>query len=323
MSINKAIQIKSNGGTEVLDYVNVSIGAPKAYEVLVRNTAIGVNFIDTYHRKGVYPTSYPLVLGREGAGVVEAIGDQVTSFKVGDRVAYLSPAAYAELTLVPENMVAKLPSELSFELGAACLLQGLTGLTLVKEAHPVKEGDVILIHAAAGGMGLILTQLSKLYGATVIGTTSSSHKGELAKKAGADYVINYTEEDVVEKVNEYTKGKGVQAVFDGVGKDTFDSSLACCAPLATMVSFGNASGKVPPFDLLRLGAKNLKLMRPTLFSFFNEPGLFKRYALQLFDLVLSDKLKISIYKEYRLSEAHLAHDDLESRKTTGKLLLLP
>ncbi|KAJ9054904.1 hypothetical protein DSO57_1009561 [Entomophthora muscae] len=323
MSTTKAIQIKKNGGVEVLEYVDVPSPVMKGTDVLIRNHAIGVNFIDTYHREGIYPVSLPMVLGREGAGIVEAVGDQVTKFKVGDRVVYLSPGSYAETVAVAETMVSILPLELSFEIGAACLLQGLTGLTMVQEAYSIKKGDTVLIHAAAGGMGLVLTQLSKNYGATVIGTTSSTEKAELAKQVGADFVINYTCEDVYEKVSEYTKGLGVQAVFDGVGKDTFESSLKCCAPLATMISFGNASGKVPPVDILKLGAKNIKLMRTNLFNFFTTPESFHNYAFQLLELVKSKKITISIFKTYLLSDAHLAHSDLEGRKTTGKLVLLP
>ncbi|ORX90364.1 Zn-dependent oxidoreductase [Basidiobolus meristosporus CBS 931.73] len=319
----KAIQIEKTGGIEVLKYTDVPIPKPAKSEILVKNHAIGVNYIDTYHRTGLYALPLPLILGREGAGVVEAIGEGVADFKVGDRVAYLTSAGYAEYGVSTEDKAAKLPDSVDFDLGAAALLQGLTALSFVKEAYKVKPNDWILVHAAAGGAGLLFTQLCKHFGAKVIGTTSTPEKAEIARKAGADHVINYAQEDVVAEVKKLTNGEGVHAVFDGVGKQTFDISLASLRRCGTLVSYGNASGKVDNLDITRLSAGNYLLLRPTLYNYIVTKEEFQPLVKELFDLIGAKKLDIKIFKTYPLENAAQAHQDLEGRKTTGKLLLKP
>ncbi|CAG8535971.1 12684_t:CDS:2, partial [Ambispora leptoticha] len=305
MATMKAIQIQRHGGTEVLEYVDLPRPEVTANNILCRT--------------GLYKVSLPFILGREGAGVVESIGEGVTDFAPGDRVVYMTAHSYAEYTLAPSSYAYKIPSDIEFKEAAAFLLQGLTCWTLATQSYP----DYVLIHAAAGGTGLLLTQLSKLLGAHAIGTTSNAQKAELAKKAGAEYVINYTTENVVEKVNEITNGLGVHVVYDGVGKDTFETSLASARRLGTVVSFGNASGPVPPFSILRLADKNLRLMRTTLMSYLTTKEEFQKYTKELFDLVQERKISLLNIQVYKLSDAKKAHDDLESRKTTGKLILEP
>ncbi|KAK9767002.1 hypothetical protein K7432_003514 [Basidiobolus ranarum] len=319
----KAIQIQKTGGVEVLNYTDVSIPKPSKNELLVKNHAIGVNYIDTYHRTGLYTLPLPLILGREGAGIVEAVGEQVTDFKVGDRVAYVAAGSYAEYGLSQEDKTAKLPESVDYDVGAASLLQGLTALSLAKESYKVKPDDWILVHAAAGGVGLLFTQLCKHFGANVIGTTSTPEKAEIARKAGADHVINYTKDDVVAEVKKITDGKGVHAVFDGVGKQTFDISLASLRRCGTLVSYGNASGKVDNFDISRLSVGNYKLLRPTLFNYIVTKEEFQPLVDELFDLIGNKKLNIKIFQTYPLKDAAQAHQDLEGRKTTGKLILKP
>ncbi|KAG0227485.1 NADPH:quinone reductase [Actinomortierella wolfii] len=325
MSTMRAVQIPHHGDSSVLAVSNIPKPSPRPDEILVKVAAAGVNFIDTYQRSGLYPQQMPFVLGREGAGEIVEVGSSVDDFAVGDRVVFLGPHAYAEYTAVKRDNVAKLPENVSYEKAAASLLQGMTGWSLVRQAYEVKKGDWVLIHAAAGGMGLLLCQMCKLLGANVIGTTSTDAKAALAKKAGADYVVDYSQgyDELIKKVDELTDKKGVHVVFDGVGAATFDVSLKAVRLLGTVISFGNASGAVPPISIMRLAEKNIRLMRTTLFKFITTREDFEALAGEVLKLVSDNKLDINIYKEYRLEDVKQAHDDLESRKTTGKLLLKP
>jgi NADPH2:quinone reductase len=291
----------------------------------VRNTAIGLNFVDTYQRSGLYPMPMPFTLGSEGAGVVEAVGPKVKDLKVGDRVAYSGPiGAYAEVLLRPADRMVKIPGGVDDKTAAAMMLKGLTTQYLLRRTFRVKAGDTILMHAAAGGVGLILCQWAKALGATVIGTVGSEDKVALAKKAGCKHVIVTSKENFVERVKTITKGKGVPVVYDGVGKDTFMGSLDCLSPLGYMVSFGNASGAVPPFNAGILAQKgSLFLTRPTLNTYCAAREDLVKAARDLFAVVKSGKVKISINQTYPLSEAAQAHRDLESRKTTGSTVLIP
>jgi NADPH2:quinone reductase len=304
-----AIRIHETGGPEVMRWEEVEIGQPGAGEVRVRNTAVGVNFIDTYHRSGLYPMPLPTTLGMEGAGVVEAVGPKVKGFKVGDRVAYANPiGSYAEVCLRPVARLVKIPAGVDDRIAAAVMLKGQT----------------ILVHAAAGGVGQILSQWTKHLGATVIGTVGSEEKAALAKKAGCKHVIVTSKEDFVARVKEITKGKGVPVVYDGIGKDTFMGSLDCLSPRGYMVSFGNASGAVTQFNPGLLAAKgSLFLTRPTLYNYTATPEDLAAAARDLFAVVKKKVVKISINQTYPLREAAQAHRDLEARKTTGSTILLP
>jgi NADPH2:quinone reductase len=320
-----AIRIHETGGPEKLQWEEVEAGDPGPGQVRVRNTAIGLNYIDTYHRSGLYPLQLPLTLGSEGAGVVEAVGPKVKGLKVGDRVAYANPiGAYAQVLLRPADKLVKIPAGIDDKVAAAIMLKGMTSWYLCRRTYKVKKGDTILVHAAAGGVGQILCQWAKHLGATVIGTVGSEEKAALAKKAGCKHVIVTSKEKFSERVKAITKGKGVPVVYDGVGKDTFMDSLDCLAPLGLMASFGNASGPVPPFNLGVLAQKgSLFLTRPTLFTYTNRREDLERAARELFAVVKSKAVKISINQTYPLKEAAQAHRDLESRKTTGSTVLLP
>lgn len=320
-----AIRIHETGGPEKLHWEEVEVGDPGPGQVRVRNTAIGLNYIDTYHRSGLYPLQLPLTLGSEGAGVVEAVGPKVKGLKVGDRVAYANPiGAYAQVLLRPADKLVKIPAGIDDKVAAAIMLKGMTSWYLCRRTYKVKKGDTILVHAAAGGVGQILCQWAKHLGATVIGTVGSEEKAALAKKAGCKHVIVTSKEKFSERVKAITKGKGVPVVYDGVGKDTFMDSLDCLAPLGLMASFGNASGPVPPFNLGVLAQKgSLFLTRPTLFTYTNKREDLERAARELFAVVKSKAVKISINQTYPLKEAAQAHRDLESRKTTGSTVLLP
>ena len=320
-----AIRIHETGGPEKLQWEEVEVGDPGPGQVCVRNTAIGLNYIDTYHRSGLYPLQLPLTLGSEGAGVVEAVGPKVKGLKVGDRVAYANPiGAYAQVLLRPADKLVKIPAGIDDKVAAAIMLKGMTSWYLCRRTYKVKKGDTILVHAAAGGVGQILCQWAKHLGATVIGTVGSEEKAALAKKAGCKHVIVTSKEKFSERVKAITKGKGVPVVYDGVGKDTFMDSLDCLAPLGLMASFGNASGPVPPFNLGVLAQKgSLFLTRPTLFTYTNKREDLERAARELFAVVKSKAVKISINQTYPLKEAAQAHRDLESRKTTGSTVLLP
>ncbi|HYK13523.1 MAG TPA: quinone oxidoreductase [Burkholderiales bacterium] len=320
-----AIRMHETGGPEVMRWEEVEVGQPGPGEVRVRNTALGLNFIDTYHRTGLYPMPLPTTLGMEGAGVVEAVGPKVKGFKAGDRVAYANPiGSYAEVCLRPVARLVKIPAGVDDKIAAAIMLKGMTAWYLCKRTFKVGKGQTILVHAAAGGVGQILSQWAKYLGATVIGTVGSEEKAALAKKAGCKHVIVTSKEDFVARVKEITKGKGVPVVYDGVGKDTFMGSLDCLAPRGYMVSFGNASGAVTQFNPGLLAAKgSLFLTRPTLFNYTATPEDLAAAARDLFAVVKKKVVKISINQTYPLREAAQAHRDLEARKTTGSTILLP
>lgn len=327
MTSVKAIRIEKTGGPETMSLKDVELGNPKAGEVTVRAKAIGVNFIDTYHRSGLYPVPLPSGLGMEAAGVVEAVGDGVTHLKKGDRVAYgAGPiGAYAAAHNVSASSAAKIPDGVSDEEAAAMMLKGLTAQFLLRQTFRVEKGQTILWHAAAGGVGLIACQWAKHLGATVIGTTSSGEKAALARAHGCDHVIDYTKEDVAERVKEITGGKKVPVVYDGVGKATFMGSLDSLAPLGLLVSFGNASGPVTDVNLGIFAQKgSLFVTRPTMFHYIaKSPTSFQEMADDLFAVVKSGAVKIEVNQRYSLAEAARAHLDLEGRKTTGASVLIP
>jgi NADPH2:quinone reductase len=320
-----AMRIHENGGPEKLRWEEVQVGAPAEGQLRVRSTAVGLNFIDTYQRSGLYPMPLPFTLGSEGAGVVEAVGPKVKEFKAGDRVAYSGPlGAYAEVLMRPADRVVKIPAGVDDKTAAAMMLKGLTTQYLLRRTYRVKKGDTILMHAAAGGVGQILCQWAKALGATVIGTVGSDEKVALAKKAGCKHVIVTSREKVSVRVKEITKGKGVPVVYDGVGKDTFMDSLDCLAPLGLLASFGNASGAVTQFNPGVLAAKgSLFLTRPTLATYTATRADLVKAAAELFAVVKSGKVKITVNQTYPLRDAAQAHQDLESRKTTGQTVLLP
>lgn len=320
-----AIRIHETGGPEKLKWEEVQVGDPGPGQVRVRNTAIGLNFVDTYQRSGLYTLPLPFILGSEGAGVVEAVGPKVKDLKVGDRVAYSGPiGAYAEVLLRPADRMVKIPAGVDDRTAAAMMLKGLTAQYLIRRTYRVKKGDTILMHAAAGGVGQILCQWARHLGATVIGTVGSEEKAALAKKAGCKHVIVTSKENFVERVKAITKGKGVPVVYDGVGKDTFMGSLDCLRPLGVMVSFGNASGAVTQFNPGILAQKgSLFLTRPTLATYAASREDLVKGARELFAVVKSGKVKISINQTYPLRDAAQAQSDLEARNTTGSTVLLP
>lgn len=320
-----AMRVYEYGGPEKLRWEQVQVGTPGEGQVLVRNTAVGLNFVDTYQRSGLYQIPLPFTPGAEGAGVVEAVGPKVKEFKVGDRVAYSSPiGAYAEVLLRPADRLVKIPAGIDDRTAAAMMLKGLTTQYLIRRTYRVKKGDTILMHAAAGGVGQILCQWARTLGATVIGTVGSDEKAALAKKAGCKHVIVTSREKFVARVKEITQGKGVPVVYDGVGKDTFMDSLDCLAPLGLMASFGNASGAVTQFNPGVLAQKgSLFLTRPTLVTYTASREALLSAARELFAVVKSGKVKIAINQTYPLREAAQAQRDLESRKTTGSTVLIP
>ncbi len=319
------IRIHQHGGPEQMRWEEVAVAEPGPGEVRVRNTAVGLNYIDTYHRSGLYPMPLPLTLGSEGAGVVEAVGPTVKEFKVGDHVAYAQPiGAYAEVLLRPVARLVKIPAGIKDETAAAMMLKGMTAWYLCRRTYRVKKGDTIVVHAAAGGVGQILCQWAKHLGATVIGTVGSDEKVALAKKAGCKHVVVMSREKLSERVKAITKGKGVPVVYDGVGKDTFVESLDCLAPLGLMASFGNASGAVAPVNIGILAQKgSLYLTRPTLVNYTSAREDLLAAARDLFAVVKKGAVKITINQRYPLREAAQAHRDLEARKTTGSTVLLP
>lgn len=325
----KAVQIEKTGGTDVLQYkTDVPVPEVKGDEVLVKNEFIGINYIDTYFRSGVYnPPSFPYILGREGSGTIVAAGPNAPpDLSIGTRVAYMGQYAYAEYTPVTGSYTIPIPDSIETKTAAASLLQALTALTLIRDAHPVQKGEWILVTAAAGGVGLWLCQLLKAVGARTIATASSEEKRQLAKDNGADVVLEYHEDDrdvFVKKVLEITGGQGVHAVFDSVGKATFDSSLAVVRRKGSMVSFGNASGPVTGFALARLSAKNVKLLRPTLFNYIATREELQTAATELWKFIERDGLNVRIHDVYPLSDIVKATKDIEGRKTTGKLVLQP
>jgi NADPH2:quinone reductase len=321
----RAVRAERAGGPEVLQLVEIEPPAAGPGQVLVRHRAIGLNFIDTYQRSGLYPMRWPAVLGQEAAGVVEALGEGVTRFKVGDRVAYSGTGgAYAEFQAVPAARAVALPDAISFETAAAALLKGMTTEFLVRRCHPLQAGETILVHAAAGGVGSLLVQWAKAVGAAVIGTVGSEEKAALARQLGCDHVILYRHEDVAARVKEITGGAGVPVAYDSVGKDTFEATLASLARRGLFVSFGNASGAVPAFEPLRLSrAGSLFLTRPTLYDYIATPAELDESAGALFAMIGSGKLRIEIGQRFRLDEARQAHEALEGRRTIGATVLLP
>jgi NADPH2:quinone reductase len=324
--MSHAIRIHQTGGPEVLRWEEVDVPAPAAGEARVRHHAVGLNFIDTYHRTGLYPLPLPAGIGLEGAGVVEAVGVGVTEVKVGDRVAYAGGpvGAYAEVRNIPAHRLLKLPDSIAFNTAAAMMLQGLTAAYLLRKTYRVQPGDAVLIHAAAGGVGLIACQWAKALGATVIGTVGSEAKAVLAKAHGCDHVINYSTENFTARVREITGGEGVPVVYDGVGKDTFMGSLDSLRPLGMLVTYGNASGPVPPFDLLLLSQKgSLFVTRPTIMHYTAKRADLEALGSELFAVVTSGQVRIEVNQTYALADAAQAHRDLEARKTTGSTILLP
>jgi len=321
----KAIRFEQVGGPEVLQFIDVELPAPGRGIARVKHTAVGVNFIDTYHRTGLYKLPLPSGLGSEAAGVVETVGEGVSNVKPGDRVAYAGAmGAYAEANNVPADRLVKIPAGVSDETAAAAMLKGMTAQYLLKRTYPVKRGETILFHAAAGGVGLIAGQWAKHLGATVIGTVGSDEKVALAKENGSAHVLNTRKEDWVKRVREITGGVGVPVVYDSIGKDTFMGSLDCLQVRGMMVSFGNASGAVPPFEAGILSAKgSLYLTRPTLMSYTRNAKELQETADDLFAVIASAAVKIAIHQRFKLSEARKAHEALHSRNTTGATILIP
>lgn len=321
----KAIRVHKVGGPEVLQWEDVTVGDPGTGEARVRHHAVGLNYTDVYHRIGVYPLSFPCGLGLEAAGVVEAVGPGVTTVKPGDRVAYANPpiGAYCESRIMPVDRLVNLPDEISFEQAAAMMLQGMTVQYLITRTYKVRRGDTVVWHAAAGGVGLIACQWLAALGVTVIGTVGSDEKAKLAAAHGCHYTVNYNRENFLDRVKEITKGAGVPVVYDSVGKDTFERSIECLRPFGMMVSFGNASGLVPPIDFAKVLKGSLFLTRPSLMPYTAKREDLVATAKDLLDIVVSGKVKIEINQRYPLREAAQAHRDLEARKTTGSTILIP
>ena len=321
----KAIQVQKTGGPEALTLVDLPQPTPKPNEAVVKIAAAGVNFIDVYFREGRYPTQVPFVNGQEAAGTVEAVGTEVKSLKPGDRVAYTGVmGAYAEHAAVPADRLVKVPQGITDQQAAAAMLQGMTAHYLIHSSYPLKKGETALIHAAAGGVGLLLVQMAKDLGGQVIATVGSAEKAKLARDAGADHTILYNEQDFEEETRKITGGKGVHVVYDGVGKTTFDKGFNVLRPRGYMVLFGGASGPVAPIDPLKLTQKgSLFLTRPSLANYIASREELEQRATDVLGMIASGKLKLRIEHVYKLAEAQQAHRDLEGRKTTGKLLLIP
>jgi NADPH2:quinone reductase len=323
----KAIRIHETGGPEVLRLEEVAVGEPGAGEARVRHTAVGVNYIDTYHRSGLYKLPLPAGIGVEAAGVVEAVGPGVSLVKPGDRVAYAAsgaPGAYAEARLMPADRLVRVPEGVSDATAAAALLKGMTVWMLVHRVHPVRAGEQVLFHAAAGGVGVLALQWLKAMGARVMATVGSDEKAALARSLGAEEVVVYTREDFAKRAREWTGGEGVPVGYDSVGKDTFERSLDSLRPTGLMVSYGNASGAVPPFELAQLAAKgSLFLTRPTLFTYVARREALEEAARALFDMIATGKVKVKPPRTYALADAARAHRDLQGRVTTGSLVLVP
>lgn len=323
----KAVRIHETGGPEVLRVEDLEVPAPGPGEVRLKQSAIGLNYIDTYHRDGSYPVELPVVIGLEAAGVVTAVGEGAGELlKEGDRVAYASPplGAYAAERVIPADRVVKLPDTIDDRTAAAMMLKGMTVEYLIRRTYPVRAGQTVLFHAASGGVGLIACQWLKHLGVSIIGTVGSAEKGNLAKEHGCTHVINYREENFVERVRELTGGKGVPVVYDGVGKDTFNDSLDCIAPRGMMVNFGAASGPVPPIAPGILAQKgSLYLTRPTIMTYTASRTDLVESAMTLFEVVSSGAVKIEVKQTYPLDEIQQAHRDLEARKTTGSTVILP
>lgn len=325
ISAMKAIQVQKTGGPEVLTLVDLPVPKPKPNEALVRVSASGVNFIDVYFREGRYPSSLPFVDGQEAAGTVAEVGSEVKSLKPGDRVAYTSViGSYAAYAVVPADRLLKVPDKIQDQEAAAAMLQGMTAHYLIYSSYALKKGDTALIHAAAGGVGLLLVQMAKNIGAHVIATAGSEEKAKVARDAGADDAIIYTQQDFEAETKRITDGKGVHVVYDGVGKSTFEKDLNIMRPRGYVILFGGASGPVPPFDPIKLSQKgSLFLTRPTLIHYTSTREELEWRANDVFNMIGSGKLKLRIAHTYKLEDAQQAHRDLEGRKTTGKILLLP
>ncbi|WP_424195035.1 quinone oxidoreductase family protein [Ampullimonas aquatilis] len=324
--MSKAIRLFVHGGPEVMQYVDVEVRAPAPGEALVRHHACGLNYIDVYFRTGLYPLDLPAGLGMEAAGVVEAVGEGVDHVKPGDRIVYATkpPGAYAEQRVMPAESLIRLPDDISFEQGAAMMLQGLTVQYLFRRTFRLQGGETILFHAAAGGVGLIACQWARALGVTMIGTVGSEEKGELAKQMGCTHVINYNTESFVERVREITGGQGVSVVYDSIGKDTFWGSLDCLAPLGMLVSFGNASGPAPAFTMGDLAQRgSLFVTRPSLFNYTTKRSDLENMAGELFGMVESGKVAIEIKQRFALKDVAQAHIALENRKTIGSTILIP
>ncbi len=320
----KTVIIEEFGGSDQLKVVDRDVGEPKAGEVRIAHRAVGLNFIDVYQRTGLYPLELPTALGMEASGVIEAVGEGVTHLKVGDRAAYaaMPPGSYCEARVMPAAQVCPLPDRVSFEEGAAMMLKGLTVQYLFHRTTPIKAGDTVLFHAAAGGVGLIACQWARSEGINLIGTAGTDEKCALALEHGANHCINYNDQDFTAKVRELTDGKGVDVVMDAVGASTFEGSLDSLKPLGMMISFGNASGPVPPFNIGLLGPKgSLKITRPTLFTHIADHATCQDMAAQLFAKVQSGDVKIRIDQSHALHDIRAAHDALEARKTTGSTIL--
>jgi NADPH2:quinone reductase len=323
--LTHAIRIHETGGPEVLRWEEIDLGRPGPGEVRLRQTAVGLNYIDTYHRSGLYPLELPAVLGREAAGVVEEVGAGVAELRPGDRVAYaLHPGAYAEARLMPAARLVRLPDGIDERTAAAAMLKGLTAHYLLRRTHRVEPGETILLHAAAGGVGLIACQWAKRLGATVIGTVGSPEKAAIARAHGCDHTVLYDREDVVARVRELTGGRGVGVVYDSVGRATLEASLDCLAPCGLLVSFGQSSGPVPPLNLGLLAQKgSLFVTRPTLATFIAEREDLLAASAELFDAIREGGLRVEIGQTYPLRDASRAHRDLEARRTRGSTLLVP
>ncbi len=319
-----AIRVHAFGGPEVMHWEEVQIGDPGPGQAKVKQYAAGVNYIDVYHRTGLYPVGLPFTPGSEGAGQVVAVGEGVTEVAAGDRVAYAGPiGGYAEQRLIPADRLVKLPPDISYETAAAMMLQGMTARYLIKQTYPVNKESVILWHAAAGGVGLIACQWASYIGAATIGTVGSEEKAKLAKENGCTHVINYRTEDFVSRVGEITRGKGVDVAYDSVGKDTFPKTLDCIKPRGLWVSFGNSSGPVPPFEMGILAQKgSLYATRPTLATYIASREALVETTNDVMDMVRLGRVKIRVTKTYRMADAAQAHRDLESRATTGSVVLL-
>ena len=322
----KSIIFKKNGGPEVLELSDVKINSPSKNEIRIKNIAIGLNYIDTYHRSGLYPVKLPSGIGMEGAGIVEEIGSDVKDFNKGDNVAYASPplGSYSEERNIPEKIAVKIPNGISHKIAASIMTKGLTTYYLLNKTYKVSARETILFHAAAGGVGQIFTQWAKSLGCKIIGTVGSDEKIEIAKKNGCDIVINYKKEDFDKKILELTNNKGVDVVYDGVGKDTFKKSLNCLKTKGMMVSFGNASGALSPIDVPKLlQPKGLFFVRPSMGQYLGTRKEIDEAAGSLFEIINYGKVKIEIFKEYKLKDAKQAHVDLESRKIIGPAILVP
>jgi len=325
-TMTNAIRIHETGAANVMKLEQVELGEPGPGEVLLRQHAIGVNYIDVYFRSGIYKQPMPGSIGMEGAGIIEKIGPDVTLFKVGDRVAYAGgpTGSYSEARIMPAKVLVHLPKELSFEQGAAMMLQGMTVQYLVKDVYQIKKGDTVLFHAAAGGVGLIASQWIKALGGHMIGTVGTPEKAKLAQSLGCEHTILYTKEDFVARVKEITNGVGVAAAYDSVGKDTFMKSMDCLAPRGMLVTYGASSGPIEPLDLSILGGKgSLRVCRPTIATYVKDRKLLEPMANDLFQMVISGQIKLQINHKYSLKDAAQAHIDLEGRNTTGSSILLP